>query len=65
MSICIECGDKFNPKRKALGYNTCLKCGEAAASEEAHRRSKCTAPAYNKGAYMYIGSSSDALCIGR
>jgi ribosomal protein L37AE/L43A len=25
---CRECGELFNPKRKALGYNTCLACGE-------------------------------------
>ncbi len=25
---CVKCGDAFNPKRKALGYDTCLKCGE-------------------------------------
>lgn len=65
MSTCIECGDSFNPKREALGYKTCLKCGDEAALAEAERRSKCTAPAYNKGAYMYISSSTEALCIGR
>lgn len=24
---CEECGDEYNPKRKALGYRTCLACG--------------------------------------
>ena len=24
---CKECGEKYNPKRKALGYTTCLDCG--------------------------------------
>jgi len=25
---CIECGEEYNPKRQALGYNTCLECGD-------------------------------------
>lgn len=25
---CVKCGDAYNPKRKALGYSTCLACGE-------------------------------------
>jgi ribosomal protein L37AE/L43A len=25
---CVECAEPFNPKRKALGYPTCLSCGE-------------------------------------
>ena len=25
---CRSCGEPFNPKRKALGYSTCLDCGE-------------------------------------
>lgn len=25
---CRECGEPFNPKRKALGYVNCLDCGE-------------------------------------
>lgn len=25
---CVECGSLFNPERQALGYSTCLSCGE-------------------------------------
>ena len=25
---CNSCGEYFNPKRQALGYSTCLACGE-------------------------------------
>lgn len=25
---CRVCDEPFNPKRKALGYDTCLSCGE-------------------------------------
>lgn len=24
---CIKCGEEYNPRRKALGYHTCLACG--------------------------------------
>lgn len=27
MPNCIKCGQVYNPKRKALGYKTCLNCG--------------------------------------
>ena len=32
---------------------------------EAVRRSKCIAPAFNKGAYMYVHSTTDAKDVGR
>ena len=62
---CIKCGDLYNPKRAELGYRTCLVCGGIAAEKEAHRKSKCIAPAYNKGAYQYVGTIADAKGIGR
>lgn len=33
MATCIKCGDEFSDKRKALGYDTCLDCGEQEAKE--------------------------------
>lgn len=30
---CISCGDTYPPRRQALGYNTCLACGDFAARE--------------------------------
>ena len=62
---CWDCGEEFNPKRKALGYEHCLSCGEHYAHKETVRKSKCVAPAFNKGAYQYIGSREDAKSIGR
>ena len=62
---CLECGEQYNYKRFALGYETCLACGEEAAKKESHRKSKCVAPAFNKGAYQYIGSFEEAKWIGR
>jgi len=63
--ICIKCHDEYNPKRLAIGYRTCLDCGGKAASIEKARKAKCSAPAYNKGAYQYVGSVEVARSVGR
>ena len=62
---CIECGDTFNPKRLALGFKTCLECGDKRAAKQILYKSRCTAPAYNKGGYMYITSRSMAKDAGK
>jgi predicted nucleic acid-binding Zn-ribbon protein len=56
MAICIKCGEEYSDKRAELGYKTCLECGAKDAQKETKRKSKCIAPAYNKGAYQYITS---------
>jgi len=33
MATCIKCEEEYNDKRLALGYKTCLECGDA----DAHR----------------------------
>ena len=62
---CLDCGTQFNPKRLRLGYTCCLSCGDGYAKKEIIRKSKCVAPAFNKGAYQYVGSIEDAKLIGR
>jgi hypothetical protein len=62
---CSECGDSFNPRRRDLGYQVCLECGDKEAARQTLRKSKCTAPAYNKGAYMYVTSSHMAKELGK
>ena len=63
--LCIVCQEEYNPKRLALGYRTCLECGGAQALKEKTRKARCTAPAYNKGAYQYVGSTTMARGVGR
>jgi len=65
MAICIECDEEYSDRRKALGYHTCLDCGQEAAEKEILRKARCTAPAYNKGGYMYISSVNMAKDVGR
>ncbi len=43
---CCQCGITYPPKRAALGYKTCLDCGDAAASTE--RAAWCVAPIAHK-----------------
>ena len=64
-AICIDCCTPFNPKRLELGYRTCLDCGSTRALKEMKRKAKCSAPAYNKGAYQYVGTVAAAKGVGR
>lgn len=65
MAICTKCYENYPEKRKELGYTTCISCGDKEAQKEAIRKSKCTAPLFNKGAYQYIGSFEETKYIGR
>ena len=65
MAICKECYEDYSDKRKALGYDTCLECGAIAASKQSLRKARCVAPAFNKGAYMYVSSKAMAKEVGR
>lgn len=63
--LCNDCLVEFSPKRYELGYRTCLDCGATRALKEKNRKARCTAPAYNKGAYQYVGSINMAKGVGR
>lgn len=63
--MCLECGEKYHPRRKQLGYTTCLRCGDAHAQKLTDHKKKCSAPAYNKGPYQYVGSLETAKWIGK
>lgn len=38
MAECIECGEEYNPRRLALGYPTCLDCGDRSARQTIRSR---------------------------
>lgn len=61
--FCNYCGESFNPKRKELGYDYCLDCGSEISQREKEFKAKCTAPAYNKGAYTYISTKDQVKGI--
>lgn len=56
--FCMWCGDDVPAKRWALGYQTCLFCGEEAARIE--RQSWCVTQQYQKGAYQLVTRESAA-----
>ena len=62
---CRECDSTYPKARADLGFDTCLDCGEIAASKEIDRRKKCVAPAFNKGGYQYVASREQALMVGK
>lgn len=54
---CVECGEAYNPRRRDLGYRTCLDCGQEAAL--AARASWCIAPvAHKQGATLVTDKSA-------
>ena len=65
MAECKLCGEEYSDKRLALGYHLCLECGDTRASRIARQRARCSAPAFNKGAYQPVMSTKDARWVGR
>tara|TARA_R100000008_G_scaffold75348_1_gene54538 strand:+ start:1336 stop:1533 length:198 start_codon:yes stop_codon:yes gene_type:complete len=65
MAFCNNCDEEYSDRRKDLGYEICLECGEIEAMKESLFKASCTAPAYNKGCYMYISSKKMAKDVGR
>lgn len=51
-AICTACGEDYPRRRKALGYDTCLTCGEQEA--RAARAGWCVAPIAHKQAATLI-----------
>lgn len=49
------CGEEISPARVALGYATCLVCGE----KEAKKRKFTVAIPYGKGAYQLINNPEE------
>lgn len=58
MPTCTECGEPFPRRRAALGYRTCLTCGETVA--RAARTSWCVAPMH-KSNYVLISDRADLV----
>lgn len=63
--VCSKCSEKYPSGRAKLGYSTCLKCGGKEAAKETKQKFMQSAPAYNKGPYMYITNKDMAKAIGR
>lgn len=55
---CHECGESIPDGRIALGYRTCLSCGEA----QARRIKRCVVP-QNKQAYMLVTNMAELAML--
>lgn len=58
MKYCCVCGESFNPKRYALGYRTCLPCGDTKAKQV----KQCIVPMH-KSNYVPIFNRADLIGI--
>ena len=65
MATCNLCFKNFPDRRKNLGFNICIECGDKKAQVEIERKAMSVAPLFNKGAYQYIGSIDNVKHIGR
>jgi hypothetical protein len=64
MALC-KCGESFSEKRAALGYKTCLECGDNNAKSAIEEKRNCVVIPYNKGPYMLLVSVSELNCLGK
>ena len=60
---CHLCGEKFDYRRRQLGYNFCLDCGDIRADQ--HRASWCVAPIAHKQAATLITRREDLLGLNK
>lgn len=52
-----SCGEPVNPKRWALGFFSCLECGDKRAAKEIERKANNVAPMH-KSNYIYLGDNA-------
>lgn len=58
MANCYSCGDVYPPARQALGYNTCLSCGDFAARQVKH-----TVVPMNKSNYVVVSNRAELTML--
>ena len=58
---CNWCGADVHPKRWALGFHTCLVCGDEQARRE--REDWCVVQEYGKGAYQFVTASAAKVTL--
>ena len=54
MASCVSYGNEYNAARKAIGYRTCLSCGDKTAYRQTKEKASRCMPAFNKGGYQYV-----------
>jgi len=59
---CRQCGGFYSERRAALGYDTCLECGDKAAASE---RTSWTIVCTPKGHYTRITNKEELKCLSQ
>lgn len=59
MAACVECEGWYSDKRAALGYETCLTCGEVNAQRQIVEKSTRIIPAGNKMGYTLLSANPE------
>ena len=59
---CMTCGNRYDERRRQLGYNFCLDCGEFKAIQE--RETWCRVPLPKQG-YTLVTRKSDLLHLNQ
>jgi len=59
---CPSCGNDYDYRRRQLGYNYCLDCGDIRAEQQ--RQSWCVVP-LPKQAYTLVTRKSDLLHLNQ
>ena len=64
IEILCNCGEDVSPGRSALGFHTCLDCGEVSARKVKLRNQRSVATLH-KGNAVYLGSGPAAVQYAR
>jgi hypothetical protein len=60
---CQACGEQYDYRRRQLGYNFCLDCGDFRAQQE--RSSWCIAPIAHKQGATLVTNKADLLGLNK
>ena len=60
--LCRACGEQYDHRRRELGYNFCLDCGDFQAKEQ--RASWCVVPLPKQG-YTRVTNKADLLHLNQ
>lgn len=58
VAVQCACGEPIPDGRLALGYRTCLACGQTAAREEQASRARQIVPTHHKGGLTYVSPAA-------
>ena len=60
---CHACGEQYSYRRRQLGYNFCLDCGDFKAQKE--RSAWCIAPIAHKQGATLVTNKADLLGLNK